>query len=387
MSKNGKEEFWRKFLIVANRKTVLYKNSKILRGKHFLRINTEVSGVYFSTVSALKKSWLTLCIQRGADSENIFLDIQRHQCPIERKFKESLVWENKPDAQRCKIMTHPIPRGRTTDDVDALSELLVEEMDRFFYAIRPFLSSECVKKRVSKPAVDVRVDSISKDGFSALNCLFMEVMGCRTCFENSIVRHANVDLPQPRFVGGKYFSSASKVLVLALNPGAGKTSKKVELNRAWKQCLHDYENGKRTIDDLFSFQKEQMSSWGSPSGSYLKFYCDGMGLCLDEIALANIAWCADANNEYPKKMLDDCFQRHAGILVKILAPKIVILSGSDTHRFKKRILGILPTSSVIKTLHYAHREGAERECRELAVVRKEIEAISDRVIIGEVNYE
>lgn len=372
MSKNGKEEFWRKFLIVANRKTVLYENSKIYKGKHFLRINIGFAGVYFSTVSTLKKSWSTLCIQRGSDSEEIFLDIQKHQCLIERKFKAPLVWENMPDAQRCKIMTHPIPVGRNTDDVDTLSELLVEEMDRFFHAIRPSIPSECVKNRVSKSDVDVCVDSISKGGFSSLNFLFREVMGCRICFENKIVSSANVDLPQPRFVGSKYFSSVSRVMVIALNPGAGKTSKKIELNRAWKQCLHDYENGKRTIEDLFLFQKGQMSSWGSPPGKYLKFYCDGMGLCLDEIALANIAWCADANNEYPKKMLDDCFQKHTGVLVKILAPDVVVLSGSKTHRFKKRILEILPASSVIKTLHYAHWKGPERECRELAVVREKI---------------
>ncbi len=126
------------------------------------------------------------------------------------------------------------------------------------------------------------------------------------------------------------------------------------------------------MEELFSFQAEYMQRWGTPSGKYLHFYCDGIGLALNNIAMANIAWCADANNNYPAPMLNDCFRRHTEPLIKLLDPSIVILSGGSAHRFARKVNQILPDGLVIQTLHYAHREGKHIEEQELQAVREQI---------------
>jgi len=101
----------------------------------------------------------------------------------------------------------------------------------------------------------------------------------------------------------------------------------------------------------------------------------------DKIAFANIAWCAakcaTKNNTYPAKMLNYCFETHTAKLVEILAPNIVILSGSATHKFEPKIRDVLPSSKIeiIKTFHFAHREGEKVEKTKQKLVEKQIRAI------------
>ena len=117
-----------------------------------------------------------------------------------------------------------------------------------------------------------------------------------------------------------------------------------------------------------------MQGWGSPPGRFVKFYLEGMHLNLEEVAFANIAWCAEANNQYPSAMLNLCFNRHTKRLIQILSPNVIVLSGSNTYRFSKEIGMSLPHTTLIPTLHYAHRKGKVKEQQELERVRAQIAA-------------
>jgi hypothetical protein len=135
---------------------------------------------------------------------------------------------------------------------------------------------------------------------AAVEDLFKKSMNCRSCFENGISVTANIDIAQPRLIGKNYFSATPRIMVIALNPGAGNSAEKRKANKAFSQYLYSYRDGTKTLAELFSFQAEYMQQWGTPPGRYLRFYCDGIGLTLNDIAMANIAWCADANNTYPR---------------------------------------------------------------------------------------
>ena len=123
----------------------------------------------------------------------------------------------------------------------------------------------------------------------------------------------------------------------------------------------DYRDGKTELLDLLRFQKKHMREWGTPPGRFLRFYVEGLGLDLDDMALSNIAWCAEADNRYPAAMLNQCYDLHTKRLIEVLQPKVVVLSGHATHRFENQIRDVAPEATTITTLHYAHREGKKRE--------------------------
>ena len=79
------------------------------------------------------------------------------------------------------------------------------------------------------------------------------------------------------------------------------------------------------------------------------------GLDIDCIALANIAWCATAENKYPVWMLQECASRHTLKWLAQLRPSIIILSGIETHQFEGVIAQRIPEARILTTYHYAHR--------------------------------
>lgn len=212
--------------------------------------------------------------------------------------------------------------------------------------------------------------------WQTIDTLFKASMLCRVCFDQHWAEPALIDVAQPRLIAPAYFSAAVAVMVVSLNPGAGNTPEKREDNRLFRQVLHDYKEGRKGLRDLFAFQRQSIPQWGWPRGRFVRFYIDGMGLTLDEIALANIGWCADGRNKWPKRMLSHCFQHHTRSLLQIVCPKVVILSGSGTHHYATEIQRVLPNCSVVQTLHYAHRKGREKERAELLRVRNQIAACS-----------
>lgn len=218
---------------------------------------------------------------------------------------------------------------------------------------------------------EVKINT-SKANWSKVDNLFKKAMHCRICFDNGVAERALIDLPQPRWIGRDYFKVRHKIIVVTINPAAGNSSEKEELNRPFLQILHDYKNGKKSLQELFDFQGNYIPKWGEkPSGKFLKFYTE-MGLELNNIALANVAWCADAKNKPPAKMLKTCFNKHTKELIEIITPDIAILSGSKIRKFGKKIKDALPECHIIETFSYAHPKGKDREKKELQKVKAEI---------------
>ena len=188
---------------------------------------------------------------------------------------------------------------------------------------------------------------------------------CRCCFEKLEVSAPLIDIASPRWVGSKYWTTNPRILILMLNPGSGD-GRRDGKDTHFRNILHAFKNGSASLNDIFEHQIQDMPNWGN-KGRFLKFYEDGLGLNLSDVAFGNIAWCPTRGNEYPSKMLARCFATHTDSLIKILDPDVVLLSGTNTHRFEKDIQK--PNRRIIKTLHYAHRKGRDAQQKELDRVR------------------
>jgi hypothetical protein len=187
---------------------------------------------------------------------------------------------------------------------------------------------------------------------------------CDLCFTDPDMDldRSTVDLPQPRWVGPRYWNSKQRVLFILLNPGSGDGCPG-KANQRFRALLHAFRDGEGTLSAVLEHQRADIPNWGR--GRFANFYQNGLGLDLDSVAFANMAWCATSQNRYPPKMLSRCFELHTSKLLKVLAPNVVVLSGDKTHSLKKRIASIQPQAKVIKTLHYAHRRGKAAEKAEL----------------------
>ena len=207
---------------------------------------------------------------------------------------------------------------------------------------------------------------------SEFEALCARAAACRRCFQGLSVAPSLIDIAQPRWVGSRYASAKRRVAVVMLNPGSG-ASRTDGADERSRQLIRAFADGSGSLDAVFEHQAADMPNWGR-GGRFLPFCIDGLGLRLDEIAFANVAWCGTYGDRYPGKMLEDCFNRHAEKLLSILDPHVVLLSGCKTHRFADRVRELLPERcSVILMYHYAHRKGLAAEKCELERVRGEIE--------------
>ena len=204
---------------------------------------------------------------------------------------------------------------------------------------------------------------------SEFEALCSRAVGCRRCFDAQSVAASLIDIAQPRWVGPRYESAKRRVVVVMLNPGSGESRRDGADERS-RRLIRAFADGSGSLDAVFEHQAADMPNWSR--GRLLRFYIDGLGLPLDEIAFANVAWCATRGNRYPGPMLTRCFERHTWELLTILDPDVVLLSGSATHRFAERTHRLLPDSRVVPMLHYAHREGDAAQKQELERVRRSL---------------
>jgi len=211
--------------------------------------------------------------------------------------------------------------------------------------------------------------------WQAIDQIFCEAIRCRKCFDQQLVAPAFIDVAQPRWIGLRYFAARTKVVIILLNPSAANKPEKQQANIPFRQLLYDYRDGKKSLKEFLSSQRQYIQQWGNPPERFVEFYIGGIGLDLDKAAIANIAWCADARNKHPSEMLLQCFRIHTSRLIGAIAPDIAILSGSDTHKYASDINEIVPSCRILYTMHYSHREGHSAERAELQRVRKEIENI------------
>jgi uracil-DNA glycosylase len=214
----------------------------------------------------------------------------------------------------------------------------------------------------------------------AFEALSAKATKCRVCFERFDIKAALIDVAQPRWVGNKYWSAHPRVVVVMLNPGSGEARDRSADTRSL-DLLKAFAQGRGSLAAIMSHQAGDMPNWGrqlrtedgKPNGhQFTAFYLKGLNLKLDEIAFANVAWCATSGNKYPACMLSTCFERHTQPLLALLAPDVVLLSGSAAHRFAASIKRDVPGAKVVPMMHYAHREGASIEATELSRVRTQL---------------
>lgn len=202
----------------------------------------------------------------------------------------------------------------------------------------------------------------------AFENLARDATKCRKCFTCGEVSAPDIDVAQPRWVGPRYWESSCRVAILMINPG--RSPRGSANARSFLVQIRAFRDGAPTLRTILDGQREAMESWAH--GQFRGFYIDGLGLDFEDIAFANVAWCATANNSYPRTMLDRCFELHTGPLLRILRPTVVLTSGSGAHHFGEKVCAILPEATVIKIMHYAHREGRAAGQRELTRVRSEL---------------
>jgi hypothetical protein len=183
---------------------------------------------------------------------------------------------------------------------------------------------------------------------ASLHGIAFEAMHCDACLARPReLSRSFVELPQPRYVGPKYASSSPRIAWLMINPGAGSVD---SANRRWLRVLRQYREGGASLTQVFAEQREHMPYW-----SGLMPFIAKHGLSVDRLALVNVAWCATVGNQHPAKMLARCWDRHTAKWVAELAPQVVILSGSATHRYAREIRALLPSARCLEAFHYAHR--------------------------------
>lgn len=193
--------------------------------------------------------------------------------------------------------------------------------------------------------------------------IMQQAGACSLCFRGGFgVQATRFTIPKPRWIGERYWSSAPRVVVVLINPGAGADQSEefhrrervlfTEFHRTGDYApIRDYFRRWRQYDELFSW------------------YTNNFGIGFEDRSQINIAWCATQDNKYPSGMLQTCFEHHTGPLLAALQPHAVLLSGSAAHGFESRIRQTIPDVRILCILHYAHRESREREVKEGEEVR------------------
>jgi hypothetical protein len=139
-----------------------------------------------------------------------------------------------------------------------------------------------------------------------------------------------------------------------LNPGSGEGRSDFADQEACK-LIKAFRDGSGSLEKIFEHQRRDMPRWGK--GRFLPFYIGRLGLPLNELAFANVAWCSTSGNKYPAQMLNDCFSRHTAKLLTVLKPDVVVLSGVRIYKFSDKIEKLLPGVQMRRAYHYANRRG------------------------------
>tara|TARA_B100000315_G_C14538825_1_gene569790 strand:+ start:145 stop:786 length:642 start_codon:yes stop_codon:yes gene_type:complete len=204
----------------------------------------------------------------------------------------------------------------------------------------------------------------------SFNKLFNKAIHCDDCFLKKLAIQSKGNIPQPRWIGPLYKKTMPRILVMLLNPGSGKGYKKyqetgtVPLN----DPLNDYKEGNKSLEEYFYFQRKDMEEWGH--GKFVRFYEKWLGLNFNKVAFANIAWCATENNNYPNKMLNNCYQKFTNRLIQLLKPTTIVLSGVTTWGYEKILRSADDDIRVIKMWHYANRKSENENKNHIIKVKQ-----------------
>jgi len=193
-----------------------------------------------------------------------------------------------------------------------------------------------------------------------------KALACRECFNQPKVEEPPFNIAQPRWVGQHYWDDARRLTILMINPGQGPAEEET------LALYRDVRDGRRGIDEVLKHEHDSIPKWGQ--GKFAAFYLKGLGLGLDNIAFANVAWCATKNNSRPASMLNRCFEKHTKVLLQLLAPHILLVSGYDAKKYCKEVERVLPQLQIVPMAHYAHRKGKKFTKTEIGRVREVLES-------------
>jgi hypothetical protein len=192
----------------------------------------------------------------------------------------------------------------------------------------------------------------------SIDAIMRKAVACHACFACSGVtlQRTSVKLAQPRPIGRGYWTVVRRVVFVGLNPSQRLDTELNDLLVAYEAC-----KGTREAVD--------QRHLGRKPGAYrrgLTRYLAALDLKLDDVALANIAWCSTMTNKYPPDMLNRCFATHTRALLADLNPDVVILTGAATRSFVNLIEKACPHTLVVQTWHCSHRKKRVDERSELA---------------------
>lgn len=194
--------------------------------------------------------------------------------------------------------------------------------------------------------------------------LASKAVGCNVCFETLPLRRARISLPQP-FAVGKHYRKGGVALV-GINPGASMDGDYKEVRRV---ALERFAGGDSSALTSYweSLAADAENTWNP---KYLA-RVQSLGLQIDQLLIGNLALCATAENEYPKRMLRNCWVRHTESSITRFAPDTLVLMGADATvgEFLRRVRSSLPSLRAIRIAHYAHRKGTAYEKAECERVR------------------
>jgi hypothetical protein len=158
-----------------------------------------------------------------------------------------------------------------------------------------------------------------------------------------------------------------RVVLVTLNPNQGTSAAHACANASFRQLLHLFRDGGQFTPVAEHTYRGLRTNWFG--GHFKTLYLDGFGLDLCKIALANIAWCATAGDDYPvDDLLRPCFKQNTGRLLSALKPDVVLLAGkTDGRKFLKDVQNACPQAEVGVVLHCSylgrvHDDEKKRQC-------------------------
>lgn len=196
---------------------------------------------------------------------------------------------------------------------------------------------------------------------------------CTNCFiSKKATRHPNsCNVPQPRWIGQKYFETNPRIVMCMANPGAGKWFKGANMKQ--KMMYDHYFSGRWTFRHLCEKIKDDMYRWGS--GKYVEQVTD-LGLDLNSIATMNIALCPMVNKQEndicPNDAADLCYLLWTKDLLVLLKPDVVLLCGAVPQRFAHPIQVDIGCRT-LDVPHYANRLNKETRKIKYTRLREQID--------------
>lgn len=211
---------------------------------------------------------------------------------------------------------------------------------------------------------------------------------CRHCFKDKAIGAIppmfspgnSFDVAQPRYVGEEYWTTPTRVVLLLMNPGAGGSKGRVEIDATVASQLRDFRDKVADLQSIFDFQFEDMGKWSG--GCFDRHYFDDRGLLRARTAILNVAWCPTLGTledvkkgskpKPPASMLDACWERFTVPALALLKPHLVVAAGHVAQGFARRYQQSEPSVEVLECLHHsfaATRGGQNEENRRLVRAR------------------